>query len=703
MAKQIYQFGDFRLDHVARALWRGNEKIALTGREFDVLLALVQRPGVPVEREVLIREVWPNVNVADGNLRQHIKALRKKLGNDAAGNAYIVTVSNRGYQFAANVVCVEEGTEPPDSGVPPVQEPEPADTDTAPTGWTAQRSLLVSTVCAVVLICSVVAWNLLPKQAEVLALRQLTLDGRTKGQDLVTDGKQIYFTEFVAGRRVIASLPISGGMTRHLQLPLGFPSLVAISPGGKSLLVFDSVKKVFCELEMGSLTLRPIPIMAGANAGVGAWNPDGVRFALSSGDSLTVFEPWKPAKLLERHFAGVAEFPSWHPLDGRLRFDVMDTKTQATRWWEIAGMDRAAHPLPRMSPNPSERHGVWTSDGRFFVFQAGPGGMTGRSQIWIAEGDPPRSYRLTRDALTWVHPTVVPGSRTVLAFARQSQAQLVRLPASDGDTSSRPLLPDPAYELDYSPDGKWIAYTLFPEHTLWRCGINGGEAKQLTPASMEAHQPHWSPDGARIAFMGKRAGDGKRWRVYVVFSPDGSLDEALPDGDDQGVPTWSADGRSLIFGDLTPVVGFDRAAIHQLNLHTRVLSTITTPIGMWSPRMSPDGRYLAAVSYENKNLYLRDNLQRTWRKCVTMGFIEELVWPLNSSWIQFIGVPRAGERRLFRTSPACEQPREILDLLAYNFVGSTWIGIAPDHSPIGLVSIPDEIYAIDWRIRRILP
>src|SRR5205085_2125745 len=160
---------------------------------------------------------------------------------------------------------------------------------------------------------------------------------------------------------------------------------------------------------------------------------------------------------------------------------------------------------------------------------------------------------------------------------------------------------------------------------------DGSDPRQLSPSDIEAHQPHWSPDGTRIAFMGKRKGTDARWRVYIVPSPGGSLDEPLLQGDDQGVPTWSVDGRSVFFGDRHAISGFERAAIHELDLETRALSTISAPIGLWSPRMSPDGRYLAAVSYDGKSLYLRDNLSASWRKCTTMEFLEEPAWPPDSA------------------------------------------------------------------------
>lgn len=184
-------------------------------------------------------------------------------------------------------------------------------------------------------------------------------------------------------------------------------------------------------------------------------------------------------------------------------------------------------------------------------------------------------------------------------------------------------------------------------------------------------------------------------------SSGGNLDEALPQGDDQGVPTWSSDGSSVFFGEIVPVAGLEHAAIRQLDLQTRTVATIGAPIGMWSPRMSPDGKHLAAVSHDNKSLYVRDNARRVWRRCASMDFVAEPIWPAESSWIQFIGGP--APRKLYRVSPSCEPPREVADLALFETVGDAWTGIAPDHSPLALLDVPAEIYALDWKLRRWVP
>jgi Tol biopolymer transport system component len=557
-------------------------------------------------------------------------------------------------------------------------------------------------VAAAALLCCVLAWHFWPRELQLLSCRQLTRDGRRKYGVLFADRLRIYFTEVVGGRPVIASVPIAGGDASFLQLPFDPIELLGGSLNRDSLLMLGKDRRLF-EWQITSRKAREIPVPAGL-LGSAVWDPSGRRIALSGNDSLAVIEPWTPANSRPLQYPGQVFVSGWDPQSGRLRFEVLDTKAGTSQWHDWTDGDPAPHPMAHLSPNPTERNGAWTGDGRFFIFEAE---SAGHSELWVADGDArgqSRSYPLTIDARAWRNPRALPDANTMLAFAGESQGRLVRLPPAHAVAELKPVLPGvPAYELDYSRDQTLVAYTRFPDHSIWRCQPDGSAPRLLTPPQMIAHQPHWSPDGTRIAFMGKKAEKNSHWRIYVVPSPGGDLYEPLPQGEDQGVPTWSPDGRYLYFGDLRAMAGFNRASIHELDLETRTLSTVAGPLGLWSPRMSPDGKHLAAVSHDNKSLYVRDNTRRTWRKCASMDILEEVAWPPDSAWIQFASTRQNGARALFRVSPNCEQPRQVVDLSDYALLGDAWFGIAPDRSPMVLLRIPEEIYALDWNLRRQLP
>src|SRR5215471_702093 len=105
--KRLYEFGAFRVDTAERLLFRNGEPIFLPPKVYDTLLILLRNAGHTLEKEHLLRELWPDTFVEEGNLAQNISVLRKALSN-GGDERYIVTVPRRGYRFAAPVSEVED-------------------------------------------------------------------------------------------------------------------------------------------------------------------------------------------------------------------------------------------------------------------------------------------------------------------------------------------------------------------------------------------------------------------------------------------------------------------------------------------------------------------------------------------------------------------------------------------------------------------
>src|ERR1700733_9732938 len=101
--KDVVSFGPFSLFAAGRLLKKADEPVPLGGRALNVLIALVERAGEVVTHKELISSVWPDVTVEDANLRAHIAALRKALGDGRDGARYVTNISSRGYCFVAPV------------------------------------------------------------------------------------------------------------------------------------------------------------------------------------------------------------------------------------------------------------------------------------------------------------------------------------------------------------------------------------------------------------------------------------------------------------------------------------------------------------------------------------------------------------------------------------------------------------------------
>lgn len=121
--KRLYRFDGFVVDPVRRLLTRDGEPVVVTPKSFSVLLILLERRGEVVEKEELIRRIWPDTFVTEANLTQNVSALRKALGERANDHRYVVTVPGRGYSFVADIF---------EAVVPEAESPAPSSRDDIP-------------------------------------------------------------------------------------------------------------------------------------------------------------------------------------------------------------------------------------------------------------------------------------------------------------------------------------------------------------------------------------------------------------------------------------------------------------------------------------------------------------------------------------------------------------------------------------------
>ena len=215
-------FGPYRLEPDERALYRGGDLIPLPLKTVEVLVALVEGSGRVLSREELLRRVWPDVVVEEGNLSRQVSMLRSALGGGPHSTQYIETVPKRGYRFVAPVLAApepaaeEKAAPPPPEALPgpamvaaPAPEVLPGSTGASPrperrVAPVPSSSLVqVRALAAVVLVALLVAGTVAlwrrtsgPRgriMLVVLPLTNLTGDER---QEVVSDG----LTEELIGR-----------------------------------------------------------------------------------------------------------------------------------------------------------------------------------------------------------------------------------------------------------------------------------------------------------------------------------------------------------------------------------------------------------------------------------------------------------------------------------------------------------------------
>ena len=256
-----------------------------------------------------------------------------------------------------------------------------------------------------------------------------------------------------------------------------------------------------------------------------------------------------------------------------------------------------------------------------------------------------------------------------------------------------------AGEADIQRTGDWMTYVAHPELTLWRSKLDGSSRTQLTYAPMQAHLPRWSPDGTQIAFVASLP--GKPWKIFVLPAEGGTPRELTAGDHSQGDPTWMPEGDSIVFAGV-PWLDYAAVAgpnIHIVDLKTSQVSDVPGSENFFSPRCSPDGRYIAALSEDSTQLMLYDVEKKVWTPLAVSRFGFEN-WSHDGKylyaedysdkaddWVR-VSVPHGKVERLLNLM---EIPR---GFDPWEF----WVGLAPNDSPLLMRDrSTQEIYSLNVR------
>jgi len=569
------------------------------------------------------------------------------------------------------------------------------------------RTALAAIVAVVIvtIAAAVLAYWLtrpLPVPRVVSSVR-ITNDGREKFPPIFTDGSRLYFTGAAASWYSAYQVSVAGGQPAPIPAPIvapyQFAGLAGISPDGSELLVRSQQGTVF----EGPLWV--IPTVAGSGypiTGVissdASWSPDGERMVYCRGNTLNVA---KRDGSESRQLVMVAGPPRWVRFspDGRvLRFHVYDPKTDSTSLWEVASDGTNLHPLlPGWNNPPNECCGNWTPDRKYYVFQST---RNSRTDIWAIREKTrllgkrrAEPLRLTSGPLNFSGPAPSKDGKRLFVIGSQPRGELVRLDAKSGEFV--PYLGGiSAYTVDFSRDGQWVTYVAYPEGTLWRSKLDGSERLQLTFPPMIAHLPRWSPDASQIAFQGFTP--VKPWTIYLVSAEGGSVQEIAPGLGDVG---WTADGRSVVyseFWELAQAGAGGKLAIQLMDLSTRQVSTLPDSEGLYSPRPSPDGRYIAAIRAGPEVLLVFDVAARKWIE-PTAPRVGYPSWSHDSKYVYFDNWE--GDT-LYRLRVSDRKLQRLASLKGVRRTGGPvtgWSALAPDDSFLVLRDTgTQEIYALDW-------
>jgi Tol biopolymer transport system component/predicted Ser/Thr protein kinase len=526
---------------------------------------------------------------------------------------------------------------------------------------------------------------------------QITSDGLPKDR-FVNDGARLYYasrSEDSRGQQIFQA-SVKGGK------PVPMPGLegmfpVDISPDRAELLL---------EQELPDTANGPYPLWVASTVG-GAlrrlgdlraedahWSPKGDEIVYTLGSALRIARSDGSGSRQLAVVNGSPELPVWSPDGHTIRFTLQAKNSETL--WETSTDGRRPHPLLPDWRNWPHRDGVWTADGKYFIFSA----RRGTRDLWSvpeARGlfrPVPAPVRLSTGPLIADRPETSPDSHRLFFVGGLNRAELVRY-----DPKLRQWTPYmgglPALQLDYSRDGRWVTYTSYTDRSVWRSAVDGSQQMQLTAPPLLAVNPCWSPDGSQVAFFGGAPGEPSR--IYVVPAGGGAVrqlshGEMGPGGDAD--PSWSPDGKELVFGGQSndPQTGFELRVIDLKTLRIRKLADSE---GLWSPRWSPDGVWIAALEVPVFKLCLYNVQTRARKELTPMG----VGWPRWSRDSRYIYFEDNQTTAWFRVNPKDGKVERLASLSTLKFApsGLGWIGLTPEGS---LISANDagstEIYALDW-------
>jgi serine/threonine protein kinase len=422
-----------------------------------------------------------------------------------------------------------------------------SDSGSAPTGAfavqkTQGRIWWVGAAAAVLLLMVIVAvWLARPTTVPAIeSIVQLTNDGKAKVGNLETDATRIYFNEGAAGSFRIAQVSVNGGQTGEIATNVLNPTIVGLPSDASSLLVLSG--GFLPEHE----TMWMVPIPAGEARRLGDSAvldarvfPDGRLLYKSDAGFFTAGKDASDPRKIEG-FAKNQTFPSVSPDGQRLAFFIYDNNGSDWSIDEASADGKKIRTVLKQRPDlPAEACCLrWTEDGNYLLFRAK---SEGRWDLWALAhqrgflSKAPSPVRLTNGPLSYSAFAGSQDGKRIFAVGYLERGELLHY-----DLTTHQFLPFlggiSAADPTFSSDGKWVAYTSYPDHALWRSRTDGSERLQLTYPPVSIGFERISPDGSQVAYSDDN-GD-----VYVVGMSGGTPRKVL---EHVVAPDWSPDGKQV--------------------------------------------------------------------------------------------------------------------------------------------------------------
>jgi Tol biopolymer transport system component/DNA-binding winged helix-turn-helix (wHTH) protein len=601
MIQQIshfYEFGPFRLDITERILLRGGQHVPLPPKAFETLLVLVENSGHILDKDELLKRIWPDTFVEEVNLAKKVSYLRKILGGEQS-EQYIETIPKRGYRFVVPVKEVfnensgallrAQATAHPDrqeerDSLPlerfnqsTAVESHSSDYATPPVSSysIARRMKWPAILLMLTAICSVAIWLFIfrtgakPQATPLKIVPFTSFPGSETHAAFSPDENQIVFVwggEKGENQDIYVKL-IGTGQPLRLTTHPAADTHPAWSPDGRSIAFFrqsaDSSAFYLIPALGGSerkvADVFPYRTLAPGNSQY--YSPDGKFLVIADKNSqeepfslfLLSIETGEKQKLTSPPAGTVGDsYPAFSP----------DGKTVAfMRSSSSAISDLYLLPLTGGQPqqvtfdNTSIYGLAWTANGREIVFASRRGSsLFNLWRVSLTGGMPERLPTIGQNV---VSPAISrQGNRLTYTQAlEETNIWRLALDSTGKGGAATSLISSTLADNgpDYSPDGQKIVFasSRSGDFGLWVCDRNGANPMPLIESGPYlTGTPRWSPDGRWIAFDSRSSDSDQKGNADIyVISADGGQPRRLTEEPSEDItPSWSRDSRWVYFG-----------------------------------------------------------------------------------------------------------------------------------------------------------
>ena len=542
---RIYEFGEFKLNPDEHLLFRGAQPVPLSPRTFDLLVKLVENAGHLLDKDTLIREVWADASVEEGNLNRTISNLRKALGETPTEVRFIQTVPRVGYRFVADVRQVSLVVAAVHETEPVVQRHRPR--------WIllVSGAALAIAFLAVGLLWQNRASNAVNKAADAgESPLRLTVDASDDSHPRWTSDGRIRFFRTDANRQS-ASFVMNGDGTNQTRVQ-DFANLKTgvWSPDGK-LVIFHKI---------GDTSAAYLANADGSNevalpffSGNFDWSFDSKQIVYQKtieANNVEIFI-YSLATRESRNITNTPSFdadPNFSPDSKQI---VFVSSRDHNKEIYLMNVDGSGSPQ-RLTNHPADdSHPVFSPDGTAIAFTSDR--KNENADVYLLTG--PGSFTRLVQLTNWrSNETVEPGcwspDGTKIAFYsdRNGKDDIYVIGAETAGVHE--VFSDATKHLtcaSYAPDGKRIVYQAMLEDGTGELGILDLATKQsrvIRKTEVADAIPEWSPDGEWIVFQA-RVGENTE---ICLIKPDGSGFTNLTKHPAKDItPTWSPDGRQIAF------------------------------------------------------------------------------------------------------------------------------------------------------------